>query len=273
MKKLTIAMAVAVLLGAICGSASAQVLREKMDEGRKALEGIIAYPPETRLAILEVCTKPDLIVEMGKTGKLPDISAYPESVQKAAKDLAEYPDIIQTLNNYIGIATVVGRFYERTGGETLGLTDRLAAKLEEQENAQKAKWLELLQANQQALEQFGEAVQALNEAQAAAPAAPTGAAPAAPAPAEPVPEEPLPPEEGYAEESYPPDPSYQAEVSEGGAVTVYSGPTGEMVDYLLENADEYAAAAAAALDYWQQYQEGALAEQILSDVAGLADVG
>ncbi|NOZ20670.1 MAG: hypothetical protein GXP25_06230 [Planctomycetes bacterium] len=253
MRRCWIAWGLVVLLGIVVptGPSAGQPLAEKIKEGREAIKGIVAYPPEVRLAILDLCTQPDLIVAMGKSKELPDVTKYPESVQKAAKTLAEHPGIVKTLNDFIGIAAIVGRFYSRSPERATSIADKLAAKLEQEEDAQKEKWIDLLKANQKALEEFADAVEDLNEAQQAAAAS---TAPAETAPAE----EPLP-------ETY-----YQAEVS-GNSVEVYSGPTGEMIDYLLANADEYANAAAAALEYWQQYQNGELAEAIVKDLAGIAD--
>ncbi|MEW6359389.1 MAG: hypothetical protein AB1696_23840 [Planctomycetota bacterium] len=270
-----------VLLGIVVGTGLSQAqplgpLAEKIEEGREAIKGIVAYPPEIRLAILDLCTQPGLIVEMGKSKELPDVTQYPEAVQKAAKTLAEHPEIIKILNDFIGISAIVGRFYARSPEAATGIADKLAARLDQEEDAQKEKWVELLKANQKALEEFADAVQALSEAQQAgtAPAATAAAtAPAAPAaPAETAPAEGAAPAEeaASAEEPLPPETYYQAEVS-GNSVAVYSGPTGEMVDYLLANADEYANAAAAALAYWQQYPNGELAAAIINDLAGIAE--
>ena len=243
---------VIVSLCASCGLASAQPLRAKLDEAKKAIAGLVAYPPEIRLAILEICQKPQLVLDMAKTGKLPDLQKEPESVQKAANELVKHPEIVKTLSEHIGIVAIVGRFYARAPAQAVAAADKLAAEAEKEEEEQKEKWMELLEENQKALEEFTDAVEEMTKAQEAGDGGGEGAAP--------------------AEEGYPPAAAAEAAVS-GDTVTVYSGPSGEMVDYLLSNADQYANAAAQALQYWQAYQAGALGEAVLSDLAGLANLG
>ena len=237
-------------LACVESSAQPTFLRDKIDSAKQAVRGVASYPPETRLAILEMSQRPKLILEMANTGKLPvSLVREPESIQDAAKELIQYPDVLKTLRDHIELVAIVGRFYSDSPTQARGIAEKLAAEADKEEQEQQEKWAELLEKNQSAMEEFAEAIKELIEAEESD-------------------------EEDTEEQT---DEGYSTGVGscasvEGDSLNVYAGPTGEVVDYLLANADQYANAAAAALQYCQAYPTGQLAQEAVSDLAGRASV-
>lgn len=139
-------------------------IRKKLDSLKQSVEGLASYPPETRLAILEMSQRPKLILEMAKTGELAArVAREPESIQDAAGELIQYPKVLQTLREHIGLVAIVGRIYSKAPTQAKGIAESLAAEAEEEEKGQLDKWAELLEKNQKAMEEYAAAIQQLIE--------------------------------------------------------------------------------------------------------------
>ncbi|MEW6356723.1 MAG: hypothetical protein AB1696_10375 [Planctomycetota bacterium] len=190
---------------------------------QEAIEGIASYPPETRTAILEICQKPELIAEMAKTKKLPDLQGCSEAIQNAAKHLVEHPEVVATLNEHMETAKMVGDFYAKSPAEALQLVNKAAEDCEKENQNNKEEWIKTLKANSKALEQYRDALRDFNKKQAEA-------QPGAPAP----------------------DASLQAEAADD-SVTVYSAPSPEVVDYITVNADIYPDIASQVVVFWGRW--------------------
>jgi hypothetical protein len=79
------------------------LLRELVEENRKSVEALALYPSDTRIAILEACKYPEVLVKMnGAQEKTAAafrnlIEDYPRSTQEIFYEMARYPGLIADL--------------------------------------------------------------------------------------------------------------------------------------------------------------------------------
>lgn len=231
--------------------AQQQSVSEEVARAKKAIEGIASYPPDIRTAILQICQKPDLIVELAKTKKLPDLQTYPDPIQKAATEIAQYPEIVEALNDHIETAKAVGRLYAQSSPEAGQVVDKIISDEEKDRQEHKEMWLKMLKDDPNALQELYEGLQTLKQAQAN-----TGNLPVV----------------------------LGADAG-SNSVTLSGPPGGTLIDYFIDNAYRYPATAAWMIWYWRNhhcppgpwptstgtvYKAGKSAAQTLNDLQELA---
>lgn len=86
------------------------------------LKPLALYPPEMRIAILEVASHPELMGQIAANpAQFTHVSAaaakYPQSTREAAQKVAAYPAVINVLNNYPGYASLIGAIYAKKPAE------------------------------------------------------------------------------------------------------------------------------------------------------------
>jgi hypothetical protein len=195
----------------------------------EVIEGMASYPLETQKAILEICQKPELITKMAETKQLPDLQGYSDEIQKAAKELVQYPQVIQTLNEHLDTAKMVGELYAQSPSLVMEYLKNASEGVEKEKQQAKEKWIKMLQENPKALEELREALLAMQKEQAAKGAAET-------------------PEAAATAQAPVPD----ATVT-GDDVTVYSAPSPQLVDYIVDNSDQYPAISSQVISFWGQW--------------------
>ncbi|HNE30270.1 MAG TPA: hypothetical protein PLW66_13930, partial [Saprospiraceae bacterium] len=79
------------------------LLRELAEENKKSVEALALYPLDTRLAILEACKYPEVLIKMNNAREKTSaafrtqIEDFPQSVQQTVYDLVRYPGLISIL--------------------------------------------------------------------------------------------------------------------------------------------------------------------------------
>ena len=79
------------------------LLRELAEDNKKSVEALALYPPETRLAILEAATYPEILIKMDNTRQKTAaafrhlIEDFPQSTQLVFYEIARYPGLLQQL--------------------------------------------------------------------------------------------------------------------------------------------------------------------------------
>ncbi len=79
------------------------LLHSLAEENKKSVEALVLYPPGIRLAILEACTHPEIIIKMQDMRDKTSgafrvlIEDFPRSTQADFYDLSRYPNLIESL--------------------------------------------------------------------------------------------------------------------------------------------------------------------------------
>ena len=103
MKKTTFLWLLVLLLSPLNAQDDATLLAELAEEDRDAVEALVLYPPETRLAILEASRHPEALIRLESMqartrGEFENLlSSYDREVQAAVWDLTRYPDLLDRL--------------------------------------------------------------------------------------------------------------------------------------------------------------------------------
>ena len=200
-------------------------------EARRAFLGVLSYPRDVREAMLEVATRPELVVKLVITReqKLGEsliqrnavLEPYPEEVQKAAKLLLFFPDVLGVMQEHLVMTGLMGAVYSDDKARIKEIVNEIAEAVKQEHEAAIDIWTERLQENPEAAEQLIAAAKAY-----AAQTEPNQA----------------------AEET-------NIDVSEDGEVEVSDLPSSDFVMYTLENADEYPYLSEEFLDYYDDFYD------------------
>ena len=119
---------VLVVLGALwaCATAGAAPPPPAGDIGplqKALLRPLGLYPPETRLAILDIAPSGDLIADMVNNratydkGLIKALSKYPARTRAAARELYDSPEVLEILNNFPKYTKLIGAIHAQKPAE------------------------------------------------------------------------------------------------------------------------------------------------------------
>ncbi|MHC5003626.1 MAG: hypothetical protein ACYTJ0_10925 [Planctomycetota bacterium] len=236
---LVVAIATGGAFAASAQDTSRDVLRRHFDrnlervseESRRALPGLLLYPPEVREAILVVCQYPELVVRLFDvdTDDAAAVAAladpYPDGVAAAAEVLVTHRDVLAVLEENLVATAVVGRVYAEDPAFIARTVNRLAEEARDEHEASVDAWSGLLEGDPDVLDQLEAASRAFAEEEGVE--EPSGERPAEPA------------EPGY--DSWEDDWWY---LTYGywwvpGGIWIGDLPCGRFIEWLLENCDKF----------------------------------
>jgi len=133
------------------------------ESAQKSFRGILLYPEDIQVALLELSQHPELVVLMNETKVVNEekfkkkLEEYPEETQEASQKLKEYLEIVRIMNKHLVVTTTLGEIYKKDKEVTTQVMMRLgkATHAENEEAAQA--WTNRLDEDPKTLEELKKA--------------------------------------------------------------------------------------------------------------------